>query len=320
MTTKRFISAQLFIALSAAALPLRADDLLEARLKRIEEMSPAEKAELFQKKKRFDDLTAQEQERIRKLHAEVEARSDRDELVNVMKIYHDWLRTLTTNQRAILRAKPDEEQRVAYIKQIVAEQQRAAWRKLAEQASPGDLDVVFNWLKEFVQRNQEKLAPGELGKRLAELDEDRQTLVLIHLMYAARFPGALRPGREDVEKLLENEDLSEDAKSFFKATEDPQRRYQLIAIWSRAAWWSKAFPNVTTEQLASFFEKLPAEERDRLELMPPAERDAELRLLYARVNFLRRGELGDHPWGRRGSRRGGSRGKDESSEGRKTDR
>lgn len=318
MSTKRFISGLLFMALCAASLPLRADDLLKARLRRIEGMSSEAKAELLQKQKRFDDLATQEQERLRKLHAEVEARPDRDELVNVMKNYHDWLRTLTTNQRAILRAKPDEEQRVAYIKQIVAEQQRAAWRKLAEQASPGDLDVVFNWLKEFVQRNREKLAPGELGKRLAELDEDRQTLVLIHLMYASRFPGALRPGREDVEALLPQ--LSKAAQDFFKATDDLPRRYQLIAIWSRAAWWSKAFPNVTTEQLASFFDKLPAEEQDRLQLLPPAERASEERLLYARANFLRRGELGDYPWGGRGSRRSGSRGKNESSDGRKRDR
>jgi len=61
---------------------------------------------------------------------------------------------------------------------------------------------------------------------------------------------------------------------------------------------------VSSEQLATFYEKLPAEERDRLDLMPTVERDAELRNLYARSNFFRRGELGNWGGEKRGSRRG----------------
>jgi hypothetical protein len=228
-----------------------------------------------------------------------------------MKHYHDWLKTLSTNQLADLRGKPEAE-RVDYIKRIVAEQQQKAWRKLAEQASAEDLETVFDWLKEFVQKHRDQLAPGDLGRRLAKVDKDRQALILIHFMQSSRFPGAVRPGKTEVEALIPR--LSPEAQKFFNKTTDLPRRIQLISIWSRAAWWSKAFPNVTSEQLAAFFEKLQAEERDRLEMLPIADRDSELRLLYARANFMRRGELGG-PWDPRDNRgpwRGGPGGKSES--------
>ena len=109
--------------------------------------------------------------------------------------------------------------------------------------------------------------------------------------------------------------MSTEAKKFFDATTDFPRRIQLISIWSRAAWWSKAFPNVTGEQLANFFDKLPAQERDRLEGMPQVERDSELRWMYARVNFYKRGEFGDRPpWEGRGGGGSGRRGPREDGE------
>lgn len=298
-----FIPGLLAIALAAISLPLRADETHEERIARIAKLSAEEKAELAQKQKRFGELAAEERERIRKLSAEIDARPDKEQLAGVMKNYHDWLKTLSTNQRTLLRSKPESE-RVVYIKQLVADQQKAAWRKLAEQSSPEDLEIVYNWLAEFVQRHREQLAPGDLGKRLEKLDKDRQTLILIHLMFANRFPGALRPGKSDAEALLGK--LSQAAQDFYNKTDDFPRKFQLIGIWSRAAWWSKAFPNVTSEQLATFYEKLPAEERDRMDAMPAVDRDSELRTLYARANFLRRGELGDRPWGGQG--RGQKRG------------
>lgn len=296
-------STAVLVIVAALPLPARSEESQQERIARIAALSADEKAELAQKQKRFDDLDAQEQQRIRNLKAQIDERPDREQLVSVMKNYHDWLKTLSTNQRTMLRSKPEQE-RVSYIREIVADQQRAAWRKLAEQASPEDLEIVYDWLATFVRRHRDQLAPGELGKRLEKLDDERETLILIHLMFSNRFPGALRPGKSDAENLLE--DLSKEAKKFYAETSDGPRRFQLIGIWSRAAWWSKAFPNVTSEQLATFYEKLPAEERDRLDLMPVADRDGELRNLYARANFFRRGELG--PWGGRGGDGRGPRG------------
>lgn len=277
---------------------LYAEESTADRIARITTMSNAEKQELGQKKKRYDELPSSEQERIQKLQAEIEARADESDLTQVMQLYHGWLKTLSANQLADLRALP-EEKRVEQIKRILAEQQQRAWRKLAEQASPEDLETVFNWLRDFVLRHQAQLSPGDFGRRLAAIEKDRRTLILIYIMNSSRFPGALRPDQGEIEQLIPR--LSPNAQKLFNETDDSQRRQQLISIWSRAAWWSKAFPNVNGEELANFFDKLPAEERDRLERMPPTERDSEIRLLYARTNFFRRGEL---PWEGRDNSRG----------------
>jgi len=310
------------VAILFLASRLPADESTSERITRIEGLTAQQKEELSQKKKRFDDLAADEKERIRKLHHDLEKRPDCKELSGVMKHYNDWLKTLTTNQLVDLRNLP-EEKRVEHIKSLVEkqrkEEQQKTWRKLAEQASPEDLETIFDWLKEFVQKHRDAMVravPGDFGKRLAAMpDKDRQTLVLIHQMLSSqRFgPGNVRPGEKDVHELHAR--LSSEAKKFFDSTTDFPRRIQLISIWSRAAWWSKAFPNVTGEQLANFFDKLPAQERDRLEGMPQVERDSELRWMYARVNFYKRGEFGDRPpWerggggsGRRGSRDDGER-------------
>jgi hypothetical protein len=299
------IVLRIFATVLATTLPAAAladDESTSERIARIANLSPQQKEELAQKKKRFDDLPTDEKERLRQLQQELAVRSDADQLVAVMQQYHEWLKTLSTNQLADLRNLPDDK-RVEHIKSLVEkqrkEQEQKTWRRLAEQASPEDLETIFNWLGQFVQKHRDALIrafPGDFGKRLAAIeDKDRQTLILIHLMLSSqRFgPGIVRPGEKDVQELYAK--LSGEAKKFFDSTTDFPRRIQLISIWSRAALWSKAFPNVTSEQLANFFDKLPAPERDRLEAMPQVERDSELRWMYARVNFFRRGEFGDRP-------------------------
>jgi hypothetical protein len=300
MKTSSLILIALATALPGTA-PLLAVESREERIARIASLTSVEKEELAQKKKRFDELSPEERERIRKLQAEIDSRADQAELLATMQHYHEWLKTLSTNQRTTLLGMNDDE-RVKYVKELVAQQQQKAWRKLAEQASPEDLDTVFAWLQEFVEKHRDDLLPRDAGRRLAAMDKDRQALVLIYVMFA-RFPRPPRPDKPEVEDLLQR--LSPEAQKFFNETSDFPRRMQLIAIWSRAAWWSKAFPNVTSQQLAAFFERLPPEERDRLEFMQPIERDSELRLHYARANFLRRGELGDRPWETRGPGRPG---------------
>lgn len=293
-----FAVLALVAASQLGSVQLHAEETTSQRVARIKAMANAEKQELAQKKKRYDELPSAEQDRIRNLHAALEARPDSLELTQVMQHYHEWLKTLSANQLADLRALP-EEKRVEQINRILAEQQQKAWRKLAEQASPDDLEAVFSWLRDFVVRHQAQLSPGEYGRRLAAIENERRTLILIYIMNSSRFPGALRPNKGDIEQLIPR--LSPNAQKLFNETDDSKRQLHLISIWSRAAWWSKAFPNVTSEELANFFDKLPAEERDRLERMPATERDAEIRLLYARLNFFRRGEL---PWEGRDNNRG----------------
>jgi len=127
----------------------------------------------------------------------------------------------------------------------------------------------------------------------------------MHIMLSQRYGSEIpRPGREEVEQLIPR--LSPQSQKVFNETMDHYGRIQIISIWSWGALWSKAFPNVTGEQLASFFVKLPAQERDRLEKLDPKQREVDLKHMYARANFFRPGEFGERPpWEGRGDSREG---------------
>jgi hypothetical protein len=269
-----------------------ADDEAD-RLARIQSLSAAEKQELARKRMRFEELPSDEQQRLRELSASIEAHPHAENLKQTMARYHAWLKTLTANQLADVRQLSGK-QKVEYIAKLQEqqrqEQQQRQWRKLAEQSSPEDLETVYRWLEEFIDRHRSQLLrslPGDFGRRIAEMDDRRQqTLLLMHMIVSTPFaPGAIRPGRQDVEQLIPK--LSPAAQDFFNQTTEFPRRIQLLTIWNRAAFWSKAFPEVGSEQLASFFDTLPADERDRLERLSTDDRDAELRMQYAREQLFK---------------------------------
>ena len=68
-------------------------------------MSDAERTALLQKKRRFDDLSAEEQTRLRQIHEECRPTAPQ-ELQQVLERYYDWLRTLTPLERAEVLSLP----------------------------------------------------------------------------------------------------------------------------------------------------------------------------------------------------------------------
>jgi hypothetical protein len=284
----------------AVGLSLRAAETEEQRMARLQAMLPHEKEELARKKVRYDNLTAEEKERLKRLNEEIASDPNAPQLQEVMDRYHEWLKTLSASQLAELRDMPEAD-RLERIKRIMREQQRRTFLQIAREASPEDLEVVYEWNKEFIEENRERLLrslPGEFGRRIAENpDKDRQTLILMYIMLTRPpRPDHPRPGKEEVEKLIPR--LSPESQRVFNDTPDIFTRIQLLSIWSWGALWGKAFPNVTSQQLAEVFAKIPSWDRDRLEKMTPADRDQELRLKYAQMNFFRPGEGFDRlPWG-----------------------
>jgi hypothetical protein len=275
------------------------DDRQAKHLARLEAMSASEKEELARKKSQYDSLPPAEKERLKALCHEIEAHSDAEELATVMNRYHQWLKTLSAAQLAELRDLPEPE-RLKRIKRLLRDQQRKSFLQIAREASAEDLEVVFEWNQAFVAENHDRILkalPADFGRRIAENpDKNRQTLVLMYLMLSRRTGSEMpRPGKEEVEKLIPR--LSAASQKLFNETPDIFSRIEIISSWSWGALWSKAFPNVSGEQLAALFAKLPAVERDRLEKLPPKDREAELKFIYARMNFFRRGEGGGRlPW------------------------
>src|SRR4051812_25212390 len=106
MTSKySFIVLSLILA-GATALVTGAQESQADRIARIAAMSPAEKAELARRQKRFEELPAAERERVKQLQQDLAVRPDADELVDIMTRYNEWLKTLSANQLADLRQMP----------------------------------------------------------------------------------------------------------------------------------------------------------------------------------------------------------------------
>ena len=103
MTASRGLCVALSAALAMGAVACcMANETLEERRARIEQMSPEARKQLLENWQRFQSLPREEQDRLRRLHEAFEARHDRDTLGRVMKAYYDWVSDLPDFDRAEL--------------------------------------------------------------------------------------------------------------------------------------------------------------------------------------------------------------------------
>ncbi len=100
-----------------AAAPDPAAEELAARRVRIAKMDANQQQELLRKFERFQALPAEEQNRLRKLQAEITADPNSERLLDLLGRYHEWLKTITPSQRARLAELPAKE-RVHEIERI----------------------------------------------------------------------------------------------------------------------------------------------------------------------------------------------------------
>ncbi len=95
--------------------------------KKIESMTPAERAQLKRNYEKFQKLSPEEKARYRKIH---EAIQDRPELNRVMRCYEDWVRTLSPWEQEDLRKAETPEERMALIRKFRAERQNSSrWQR-----------------------------------------------------------------------------------------------------------------------------------------------------------------------------------------------
>lgn len=271
---------------------LLADEAARERLARLNTLSVAEKEELAKKKETFDKLSEAERKRVTQLLASIESQPNSAELLGAMERYYEWLKTLSANQQAELRDLPDDK-RIARIKQMQRDEQRRAWERLTTDASAEDLEAIYSWLQEFVAAHREKTLeslPEEIRRRISKMDTQRQSQILMFNVLSRRNPLGPQPSPEEIDTLIAR--LSPAAQELFRKSKDPGDVMNVLSSWGRSAIFSKAFPVLTKEELAGFFQKLPAEERDRLEKLTAEDRDSELKQIYARTMFfgLRPGE------------------------------
>jgi hypothetical protein len=291
------------LVLYAAFFPLAhipcvdsASDDLAARRLQIGQMTPAEQQDLLRRQERFATLPPEEQQRLRELQASLDADPHARQLEQVLKHYHEWLKTLSPGQRAEL-ADLGPADRVAQIKRIRQQQESA--RRQARQAevlSPTDVRELVRWAEEILWEHREpylEKMPPERREAFEHFELPRQRRALLYFA----FQRANQPGsggmnamnvveQKDIDRLTEK--LSPDAKeALAKAPGLPAER-RIVGGWIGPALHRlethqavrKLAPWVDDELVQFFQKELKRPDRERLLKMPREQMVAELRKLY----------------------------------------
>src|SRR5262249_4315893 len=123
-----------------------ADDTPAERKAHLAQLDDEEKEQLSQNFERFRRLDPAQQDRLRRLHGELESSAGKDALQKVMQNYHEWLKGLSAAQRAELASLAPEE-RLEKIDDIRAAQRRREGMRV----SPQDMEKIEAWVQKHRQ-------------------------------------------------------------------------------------------------------------------------------------------------------------------------
>jgi len=298
----------MILVLFASSRAQAGDTLLVQRRAHIGSMSAVEKENLRRNYQRFLELDDDERQKLRDLHAQITTGSERERLSSVMRLYHQWLQSLTAGERLQLLDLPAD-QRVRAIKKLIERQERDQFQALVQKSlSVEDREAITDWLAALALQ---RLPLGEQQRLRAMHQPLRRRMEIMAVfrrrtsgMNDVRFLERLKPSSEDRKKMVAG--LSQSAQDTIAALKDESEKKRLIQSWVNAAIFSRRGnrPKVAIEALDEFFANLDAAERDYLNNLPPDRKSEELEQLYMRNRMRRfgdpRGKFGPPP-----RRRGG---------------
>lgn len=309
----------------------RTDQSLADQRTRVAQMDAATKRHLQQVQKRFAALGAEQQEELRRLHEQIEQSPDREQLLQVMQRYYQWLETVTPYERLELRRMAPAE-RLARVKETVERQrERQAhaaefferWRNemarrlLPPELSPEDLDAVLGWMKKFAGQDSRVLlsyVPEDRREDMAkaldhtkgDLQERLHLLGWLWLRWQLDHPHDPLPLEQiDLAALVDS--LSEPTRARLRGLAAEQQKKILASavrfvvagsMVSRA--WRQAPPVFDERELVAFLEgRITPEQRDQLWRMSPGERRQGLwwAFLQSKMPELSPGQPGGPPFG-----------------------
>jgi len=281
------LSVVFFVAQQAVA---GSEGSQEAVIKRLDEMSAAEKKELQRKQERFYGLSVEEQDRLKRIHRDISHDTRAVHLRGVMERYASWLKTLPSGQRADLLSLPPKE-RIEMIKGLMQKQHTSRFRGIVtHELAEEDSVAIVKWMDDFVKRHEQEILARMpmLKERLAQLDDPKRRQMLIHV--ALRFSGrkdVLRPNQEDIERLKSQ--LSPKARLELDKAQQEGHLAELAQRWMRAAMFSKiTSAPVDRDELRQFYNDVASKDpkmREYLDNMRPDEMLAELTRMYNRHRF-----------------------------------
>jgi hypothetical protein len=261
---------------------------LAARQTRIAGLDAGKQQDLLRKFERFEALSAAEQQRLRDLQAQITADPHSQQLLLVLERYHEWLKTITTPQRAKLAELPAKER----VDQIEAIQRERRDAQRLEPLNRQDMREIGRWIDELVERHRKELVAG-IPQRYREwynrqTDADAKRMALVFRLFG-RSRGDEQDSKvteQDVQRLTEK--LSDSARAELAKADSPEAQRSVVRGWvfaslRRSSSWQRerrGNPVVGDELLQFLQTEVPPAERERLLKKPREEMLQELRKMY----------------------------------------
>ncbi len=275
--------------------PRGGDAVMAQRRAYVESLSPAEKDDLRRNQQRFSQLDEAGRQKLRDLHAEISTNSNRDRLTSVLRLYHQWMQSLTAGERLELMALPAD-QRIKAIKKLIERQERERFQELAQKPlSVQDREAIVDWLAELALRK----LPAVEQARLRAIEPPLRQRMEVMAVFRRRTGGIsgthflerLDPTTADQQALMQQ--LSRPAQNAIAAANSDAEKRRLVQSWVNAAILSRREnrPMLAKPTLDAFLESLDAAEKDYLNNLPPDRKREELERLYWRSGLRRPGEF-----------------------------
>jgi hypothetical protein len=258
----------LLLAGGLLAITLGAVETLAQRRRRVVEMSAEQREELFRNEQHFRALSAEDQQRIRDFHDQLEKAPDREKLRATMNRYCKWFETQPLFRRAKLMDKKDTpKDRIKLVKGFLLKKQGPTKDIRLDDRNRR---VLTAWLDRYTAENGtrfiQSMAKDHPG--IVKLPPERQKVIvrerLLRLWQAGVPNGDLPITQYEKDRLLAA--LSPELRTKLKAKE-PAEQARIIADLLR-----EAASHELDEELAGFFEsQIDEYERDRLMSLPAKE-------------------------------------------------
>jgi hypothetical protein len=282
-------------------------------------LSLEEKEELLRKKERFDALAPasgaagqpDEQQRLRKLHAELAAAPDAQELDRILFRYSDWLKGLTSAQKGEVQDfEQPMDKRIARIADIVHFQQSQRFREYLRESFPTqseDLEKISAWLNKFVEKHEDDIIDAlddNDQRRIRRMDDEQHRRRALVMRLGGAWGNRRMPFPKDDELLELVATLSDETRSELEKATDTKDRVSRARELIGAAVFTISFPPPSEDELLKFYAELPADKREFLDRLDSDQMQRQLRHMYRMAKFGERG----NPWGGGRGGRGGDGG------------
>ena len=256
---------------------------------RFDALNGNELEELRNRQRRFEQLPLPRQEHLRSVHEQWLSHSDRDELLETMKQYTEWLKSLKAEQRAQIKSLSGEK-RITLVSEIRREQAEAIFGIAGETQLPKeDVSVLFEWSNEFLESRKSEIAElfrirdtsndGRRGRGGGRGFEPRPEMLFLSLG---------RNSLDDVVALIQESDiarlsdqLSPEAVAIIESQGKTADKQKLIFRWIVSALEALRNPEVPQRDLEEFFDtQMSSEQRKSVESMTPESRLRAIRSYY----------------------------------------